>query len=97
MEEISKSDIIVSTAGRDRGKLFYVIGTEGVYVLIANGKERKLEHPKRKKLKHVQKVTRPESRVARKIANGDKVLNSELRRDLADLRENLLSQNQGGK
>ena len=95
--EVSKSDIIISTAGRDQGKLFYVIGTEGVYVLIANGKERKLEHPKRKKLKHVQKVTRPESRVARKIANGDKVLNSELRRDLADLRENLLSQNQGGK
>ena len=37
MEEISKSDIIMSIAGRDQGKLFYVIETEGVYVLIANG------------------------------------------------------------
>jgi len=89
MEEISISDIIVSTAGRDRGKLFYVIGTEGVYVLAANGKDRKLEHPKKKKLKHVRFVTRIESRVAAKLRTGEKVLNSELRRDLAALRLNL--------
>ena len=89
MEEISISDIIVSTAGRDRGKLFYVIGTEGVYVLVANGKDRKLEHPKKKKLKHVRFVTRIETRVAAKLRSGEKVLNSELRRDLAELRRDL--------
>ena len=89
MEEISISDIIVSTAGRDRDKLFYVIGTEGVYVLIANGKDRKLEHPKRKKLKHVRFVTRIETRVAAKLRSGEKVLNSELRRDLAERRRDL--------
>ena len=83
MEEISISDIIVSTAGRDQGKLFYVIGTDGVYALVANGKDRKLEHPKRKKLKHVRFVARTESRVANKLRNGEKVLNSELRKDLA--------------
>ena len=49
--EITKSDIVLSVAGRDRGKLFYVLETDGVYVLVANGKERRLEHPKRKKLK----------------------------------------------
>ncbi len=83
MDDISISDIIVSTAGRDQGKLFYVLRTDGVYVLIANGKDRKLEHPKRKKLKHVRFVARTESRVANKLRNGEKVLNSELRRDLA--------------
>ena len=83
MEEISISDIIVSAAGRDQGKLFYVIGTDGVYVLIANGKDRKLERPKRKKLKHVRFVTRTDSRVANKLRSGERVLNSELRRDLA--------------
>ncbi|MDD7771633.1 MAG: KOW domain-containing RNA-binding protein [Firmicutes bacterium] len=95
--ELSKSDIILSIAGRDKGKLFYVIGTEGAYVLIANGKERKLEHPKRKKLKHVRRVARIDSRVAEKIANGDKVLNSELRRDLAAFSQSYQCQNQGGK
>ena len=93
MEEISISDIIVSTAGRDRGKLFYVIGTEGVYVLIANGKDRTLEHPKRKKLKHVRFVTRTDSRVALKLRAGEKVLNSEMRKELAVFRQ-YLTQNE---
>ena len=93
MEEISISDIIVSTAGRDQGKLFYVIGAEGVYVLVANGKDRKLEHPKRKKLKHVRFVTRTDSRVALKLRTGEKVLNSEMRKELAVFRQ-YLTQNE---
>ena len=94
--DISKSDIVISLAGRDEGKLFYVIDTEENFVLIADGKGRKLENPKRKKLKHVRRVTRTETRVATKILNGDKVLNSELRRDLATFGQQFNSQNQGG-
>ena len=94
--DISKSDIIESLAGRDKGKLFYVIDTEDNYVVIADGKGRKLENPKRKKLKHVRRVSRTETRVALKIRNGDKVLNSELRRDLATFGQQFKSQNQGG-
>ena len=84
------SDVVVSNAGRDRDQLFYVIGTEGVYTLLANGKDRPLEKPKRKKLKHVSKVLRAETRVAAKILAGDKVLNSELRKDLAMIRQNII-------
>ena len=94
--DISKSDIIESLAGRDKGKLFYVIETEENFVLIADGRGRKLENPKRKKLKHVRRVSRTETRVAAKILNGDKVLNSELRRDLATFGQQFNSQNQGG-
>ncbi len=95
--DISKSDIVISLAGRDEGKLFYVIDTEENFVLIADGKGRKLENPKRKKLKHVRRVSRTETRVAVKIQNGDKVLNSELRRDLAAFGQQFNSQNQGGE
>ena len=87
--DINISDVVMSTAGRDQGKLFYVIGTDPVYLTLANGKDRTLEKPKRKKRKHVQKVLRSETRVAEKLKRGDKVLNGELRRDLAFLaREN---------
>ena len=94
--EISKSDVVISTAGRDRGKLFYVLETDGSFVRLANGKERKLEKPKQKKLKHVRRVARSETRVAEKICSGDRVLNSELRRDLAAFSQNINSHNQGG-
>ncbi|MDO5151879.1 MAG: KOW domain-containing RNA-binding protein [Eubacteriales bacterium] len=87
--DIRISDVVVSTAGRDRGEWFYVIAEEPDYLILANGKDRRLEKPKRKKRKHVQKVLRSETRVAAKILSGDKVLNGELRRDLVFLaREN---------
>ena len=94
--EISKSDIIISLAGRDAGKLFFVLDVQDGYCLLADGKGRKLENPKRKKLKHVRKVSRTETRVAEKIRTGDKVLNSELRRDLAAFGQEFTSQDQGG-
>ena len=94
--DVSKSDIVISLAGRDKDQYFYVISTEDQYVFLADGKGRKLENPKRKKLKHVRRVSRTETRVAAKLQNGDKVLNSELRRDLAAFGQQFNSQNQGG-
>ena len=87
--DINISDVVVSTTGRDAGNWFYVINEDPVFLYLANGKDRTLEKPKRKKRKHVQKVLRSETRVAEKLRHGDKVLNGELRRDLAFLaREN---------
>ena len=93
---IQISDVVISTAGRDQGQLFYVIGVDGTFVTLANGKNRTLEKPKRKKCKHVEKVLRSETRVAAKLLSGDKVLNSELRKDLAFISRELQSQNHGG-
>ena len=96
IENFVVSEVVEATAGRDSGKLFYVLGTEGEMLLLANGKDRPLEKPKRKKCKHVRKVLRPDTRVALKIASGDKVLNSELRRDLAYLSRSMQSIDLGG-
>ena len=90
------SDVVQATAGRDAGKLFYVIATEQEFVQLANGKDRPLEKPKRKKCKHVRKVLRSDTRVAAKLISGDKVLNSELRRDLAYLSREVQSNDLGG-
>ena len=83
--DINISDVVVSTTGRDQGNWFYVIAEDRTFLFLANGKDRTLDKPKRKKRKHVSVVLRPETRVAAKIKAGDKVLNSELRRDLAYL------------
>ena len=93
---ICKADIIISLSGRDQQQLFYVMDVEDGYAILANGKTRKLENPKRKKLKHIRFAARIDSRVAQKIRQGDKVLNSELRRDLAIFGQKFNSQNQGG-
>ena len=94
--EFMIADVVESTAGRDAGKLFYVIAADDCYLTLVNGKDRSLEKPKRKKRKHAKKVLRSETRVAEKLRAGDKVLNSELRRDLAYFGRELQSNTTGG-
>ena len=96
ISDFNISDVVKSTAGRDKEDLFYVIGMDETYLFLANGKDRTLEKPKRKKLRHVQKVLRSETRVAAKLISGDKVLNSELRRDLAYFAREMQANNLGG-
>ena len=96
LSDIHISDVVLSTAGRDKNELFYVIGEDPLYLTLANGKDRPLDRPKLKKRKHVQKVLRSETRVADKLRSGDKVLNGELRRDLAFHASQMQANNLGG-
>ena len=96
LPDLTIADVVVSTAGRDAGKLFYVLETDDAWLTLVNGKDRTIEKPKRKKSKHTRKVLRSDTRVAAKLRSGDKVLNSDLRRDLADLSRELQSNNLGG-
>ena len=67
LPEFMIADVVVSTAGRDAGTLFYVIEQDETYLQLANGKDRSLEKPKCKKRKHARKVLRSETRVAQKL------------------------------
>ncbi|MBQ6987191.1 MAG: KOW domain-containing RNA-binding protein [Oscillibacter sp.] len=85
--DIEKSNIVRSRAGRDMGKLFVVLAVEGEYLLLADGKSRKLEAPKRKKRRHVEFVAADDdTRLSKKIRGEEKITNSELRRALAAYR-----------
>ena len=81
--DIARSDIVRSTAGRDKGKPFFVLEAEEDFLLLADGKTRKLERPKRTKRKHTAFLAHSDSRAAGKIRSGEKLTNSELRRTLA--------------
>ncbi|MCQ2416841.1 MAG: KOW domain-containing RNA-binding protein [Oscillospiraceae bacterium] len=48
--------IVLAKAGRDAGRFFVVTAMDGMDLLIADGKTRKLENPKRKNPVHVQKT-----------------------------------------
>ncbi len=91
LPDLTIADVVLSTAGHDKGSLFYVLEAGDSFLLLVNGKDRTIEKPKRKKCKHTQFVLRSETRVAQKLRCGDKVLNSELRRDLAYLSREMQS------
>ena len=93
--EIAKSNIGRSDAGRDKGKLFVVLSVEGEYLLLADGKSRKVESPKRKKRRHVLFVAEDDTRLSNKIKGEEKITNSELRRTLAAYREEVHPDQEG--
>ena len=81
--DIVKSNIVKSTAGRDEGDIFFVLDIQEEFLLLADGKRRRVENPKRKKRKHVAFVGESHSVVAEKIRSSEKITNSELRKALA--------------
>jgi len=81
--KIDIADFVISLNGRDRGKSFLVIGTQGEYSLIADGRGRRAEKPKLKKNKHLLLEDKADGPAAEKLFAGEKVTNNEIRRALA--------------
>lgn len=46
--------IVRSAAGRDKGNFLVVLKADDEFVYLADGKERKLASPKKKRIKHVK-------------------------------------------
>ena len=56
--EILTGRVVISSAGHDKGRFMLVVGADGDRILVADGKERKLDHPKRKNIRHVRATDR---------------------------------------
>lgn len=46
--------IVCSKSGRDKGYFMVVVGADDDFVYVCDGKERPLQRPKRKNIKHLQ-------------------------------------------
>ncbi len=46
--------VVYSKCGRDKGLVFVIIKAEGEYIYLVDGNVRKLDKPKKKKMRHVQ-------------------------------------------
>ena len=49
-----KGDVVLSLQGRDKAQLYVVCGMQGNMLLLADGKTRTRETPKKKNIKHVK-------------------------------------------
>lgn len=77
----------ISKAGHDKGRMYLVVGQEKDLVLLADGKTRTMENPKRKKTKHIQIIKKdPEAFLSEKLQNHHMIYNEEIK--LAIKKEN---------
>lgn len=77
-----KGSVVRSLAGRDKDGLLAVVEVEDKFVTVCDGKERPIENPKRKNLRHV-------SDTGLRIPEEAAVSNRALRRVLAGLAESV--------
>lgn len=82
--EIVEGSIVRSIAGRDKGDLFIVLSRDGEFAYLANGGLRKVDRPKKKKLKHLQGSENVSEFIRNKLSTVGKVTNSEVRKALAE-------------
>ena len=85
--DLRRGDVVRSLAGHDKDSLFCVMSTEGDVLLLANGKERKLNSPKRKRCKHVQREGSSDRSVFLRLRAEEPVGDNELRKALAAFRD----------
>ena len=51
-----RGQIVISTAGHDKGEMLVIAGFDKNRVLVCDGKQRKLEKPKPKNPKHIKET-----------------------------------------
>ena len=51
---MKKGTVVVSCFGHDKGRLYIILKEENGFLYLSDGKHKKLETPKKKKLKHVR-------------------------------------------
>ena len=83
MAESHTADIVLSLTGRDKGLLMLVVAEEGDFLLLANGRGRRAENPKRKRRRHVSRQGRCDERTQRKLLENGRLTNSDIRKALA--------------
>lgn len=86
--DIKVGSIVLSTQGRDKGNYFVVVSAEGDRVYVADGGSRKLAAPKKKNVKHVSHSGVVLETIAKKLEQGQKVFDSEVKSALRQFIEN---------
>lgn len=68
-----------SIAGHDHNNIYVIIDADDEYVYLVDGKIRKVNNPKKKKLKHVQLIKRTDDTIAGRINNNVALSNEDIK------------------
>lgn len=75
---LSVGEIVQSLAGRDKSRFFVITSLDGEYATLIDGKKRKMSNPKRKKLKHIKKISSVSEELTEHILSGNPIGNERI-------------------
>ena len=79
--DIKVGSAVYSISGRDKGRMYLVSRTENGYCYLTDGDKRRIENPKKKKEKHLNKTNFVSS-----VFEGEMPENHMIRKELSKLR-----------
>ena len=83
---VALGQIVVSRAGRDAGKKFVIIKMlDSQFVEVSDGDLRRMERPKKKRIKHLNITEQKAESLGEKLKSGGRITNAEIRKALAGL------------
>ncbi len=72
--------LATSKAGHDKGVLYVVVGQEGDFVYLSDGRLKKPDKPKKKRLKHIQPINETvEEALRKRLQDGGRVYGEEIK------------------
>jgi ribosomal protein L14E/L6E/L27E len=86
MEEITLGQIVHSKSGRDKGRYFIIVGViDADYVLLADGDLRKINSPKKKKVKHLIFHDRYAEDIQDSLKTNKRITDADIRKSLQSM------------
>lgn len=83
--EITLGQVVYSKAGRDADRKYVIIGiVDNMHVLIVDGDLRRLEKPKKKKIRHLTLTGEVIGPLSEKLVSKMKVTNADIRKYLSE-------------
>lgn len=83
---ISLGQVVESMTGRDIHKNYLVVKIQGNYVFVSDGRNRPIEHPKKKNIRHVKVYKRISEFVASRLQANQRVTDEAVRQVLNDFK-----------
>ncbi|MGE5573432.1 MAG: RNA-binding protein [Bacillota bacterium] len=81
--EIRPGQVVVSIAGRDRGRRYIVLHViDDTFVTVADGTYRRVFNPKKKNVRHLMATRKVDGGVGSKVLAGVRVTDEEVRQAL---------------
>lgn len=80
---IFPASLVKAIAGRDEGKYFAVMKIiDENFVLICDGRGRKVTSPKKKKIKHIENLNYSLNIIKDKLETGNEISNSDIKKSI---------------
>lgn len=89
MTDYKIGDFVTTKSGKDKEKIFIIIKCELEYVYLVDGFYRTINKPKKKNKKHLAALEGSDNNLTKKILNGGKVIDEEIKRAIKMFKQNI--------